>query len=218
MSLLGEVQDATKPGPGYAPLRFKDAVGRKFMFPWHLCKTWKGIEDLIKQAFLHVEVLGPHVLEGHYDLVASDGEIILPQVWETMIEPGMAVTMHMWPMPESLPAKESSIESGTSSFTQSTLQPILSPSSKIEDFDSKSKPEMPVMSARSSPRLLRSPPLSPIFSISLENLKNSPLVKVAEVANSDIPPLNLADHISIENSPHLSAVDHDWLNVDDCNV
>jgi hypothetical protein len=24
-----------------APLRFKDAVGRKFSFPWHLVKTWK---------------------------------------------------------------------------------------------------------------------------------------------------------------------------------
>lgn len=25
-----------------APIRFKDAVGRKFSFPWHLCKTWKA--------------------------------------------------------------------------------------------------------------------------------------------------------------------------------
>lgn len=24
-----------------APIKFKDAVGRKFSFPWHLCKTWK---------------------------------------------------------------------------------------------------------------------------------------------------------------------------------
>jgi hypothetical protein len=23
-----------------APIRFKDAVGRKFSFPFHLCKTW----------------------------------------------------------------------------------------------------------------------------------------------------------------------------------
>lgn len=22
-------------------IKFKDAVGRKFSFPWHLCKTWK---------------------------------------------------------------------------------------------------------------------------------------------------------------------------------
>jgi hypothetical protein len=58
------------------------------------------MEDLIKQAFLHVEVIGPHVQEGHYDLIGPNGEIILPQVWETMIEPDWAITMHMWPMPE----------------------------------------------------------------------------------------------------------------------
>jgi hypothetical protein len=58
------------------------------------------MEELIKQAFLHVDVIGPHVHEGHYDLIGPNGEIILPQVWETMIEPDWAVTMHMWPMPE----------------------------------------------------------------------------------------------------------------------
>lgn len=58
------------------------------------------MEELIKQAFMHVEVIGPHVQQGHYDLVGPNGEIVLPQVWETMIEPDWAVTMHMWPMPE----------------------------------------------------------------------------------------------------------------------
>jgi hypothetical protein len=61
------------------------------------------MEELIKQAFLHVDVIGPHVHEGHYDLVGPDGEIILPQVWETMVQPDWAITMHMWPMPEPPP-------------------------------------------------------------------------------------------------------------------
>lgn len=61
------------------------------------------MEDLIKQAFLHVEVIGPHVAEGHYDLVGPNGEIILPQVWETMVEPDWVITMHMWPIPEPPP-------------------------------------------------------------------------------------------------------------------
>ncbi|KAL8694145.1 MAG: hypothetical protein Q9218_001142 [Villophora microphyllina] len=82
------------------PIRFKDAVGRKFSFPFHLCNTWDGMDYLIRQAFLHVEVIGPHVAEGHYDLVGPNGEIILPQVWETVIEPDWTITMHMWPMPE----------------------------------------------------------------------------------------------------------------------
>lgn len=58
------------------------------------------MDYLIRQAFLHVEVIGPHVAEGHYDLVGPNGEIILPQVWETVLEPDWTVTMHMWPMPE----------------------------------------------------------------------------------------------------------------------
>jgi len=31
-----EAEEMLKP-----PIKFKDAVGRKFNFPWHLCKTWK---------------------------------------------------------------------------------------------------------------------------------------------------------------------------------
>ena len=60
----------------------------------------QGMEELIKQAFLHVEAIGPHVQEGHYDLIGPTGEIILPQVWEALVEPGWSVSMHMWPMPE----------------------------------------------------------------------------------------------------------------------
>ena len=87
--------DSQKP-----PVRFKDAVGRKFSFPFAVCKTWKGMEGLIKQAFLHVDVIGDHVQQGHYDLTGPDGEIILPQVWETTVQPDWEITMHLWPMPE----------------------------------------------------------------------------------------------------------------------
>lgn len=58
---------------------------------------------MIKQAFLHVDVVGPHVQEGHYDLIGPTGEIILPQVWESMVAPGWSLSMHMWPMPEPKP-------------------------------------------------------------------------------------------------------------------
>ncbi|MCJ1416627.1 hypothetical protein MMC32_002965 [Xylographa parallela] len=82
------------------PIKFKDAVGRKFSFPFHLCNTWEGMEDLIRQAFLHVDVIGPHVAEGHYDLLGPNNDIILPRVWETVVEPDWTITMHMWPMPD----------------------------------------------------------------------------------------------------------------------
>ncbi|KAI9800581.1 MAG: hypothetical protein M1833_003239 [Piccolia ochrophora] len=98
-----ELAIATAPAPApekKKPIKFKDAVGRKFSFPFDICQTWAGMEDLIRQAFMHVEFIGPHVAEGHYDLIGPNGEIILPQVWETMIEPDWTVVMHMWPIPE----------------------------------------------------------------------------------------------------------------------
>jgi hypothetical protein len=85
------------------PIKFKDAVGRKYTFAWHICKTWKGMESLIKQSFLHVDVIGPLVQEGAYDLMGPDGSIILPQLWDTMIRPDWEVTMHMWPILEPPP-------------------------------------------------------------------------------------------------------------------
>jgi hypothetical protein len=96
------------------------------------------MEELINQAFCLVDVIGPHVQEGHYDLVGPDGEIILPQVWEDMIKPGWAVTMHMWPMPEpppqplsptSLPIRQPSVDADTDhQLPLEDLQTPLSPS------------------------------------------------------------------------------------------
>ena len=83
-----------------SPIKFKDAVGRKFSFPWTLVKTWKGMEELINHAFLHVDVIGEDVRQGRYDLLGPDREMILPQVWEYLVQPGWNISMHMWPMPE----------------------------------------------------------------------------------------------------------------------
>lgn len=58
---------------------------------------------MIKEAFLHVADLGPHVAEGQYDLLGPKDEIIMPSIWESVIEPGWEITMHMWPIPEPPP-------------------------------------------------------------------------------------------------------------------
>ena len=60
----------------------------------------QGMEDLIRQAFLNVDEIGELVQEGHYDLVGPDGEIILPRVWDSVIQPDWTITMHMWPIAE----------------------------------------------------------------------------------------------------------------------
>lgn len=96
-------------------IKFRDAVGRRFTFPLSVCNTWKviitldrvdlwltlqGMHDLICEAFVHVDILGYHAKEGHFDLVDNDGEIILPSVWELVIKQDMEIAMSLWPMPE----------------------------------------------------------------------------------------------------------------------
>ena len=58
------------------------------------------MEYLIKEAFTDVDNIGPHVMEGYYDLVGPQGEIVLPHKWETVVTPGFRITMHMRPMAE----------------------------------------------------------------------------------------------------------------------
>lgn len=61
------------------------------------------MEELIKQAFVQVEKLGPHVHEGRYDLTGPDGEIILPSVWEKVVQPDWQIVMTMWPIEDRPP-------------------------------------------------------------------------------------------------------------------
>ena len=61
---------------------------------------------MIKEAFLHVVELGPQVADGQYDLLGPGDELIMPSIWESVIEPGWEITMHMWPIPEAPDAGE----------------------------------------------------------------------------------------------------------------
>ncbi|KAI0108613.1 hypothetical protein GGR51DRAFT_514402 [Nemania sp. FL0031] len=79
-------------------INFKDAVGRKFEIPFHLVQEWKGMEDLIKKMFTQVDIIGPHVQAGHYDVIDSKGNIVLPDVWKYLVSPTSTYTMHMWPI------------------------------------------------------------------------------------------------------------------------
>jgi len=54
---------------------------------------------LIEQAFLNIEGIGSRITKGEYDLINSDGAVIIPHLWETFVEPDMLVTMQMWPPP-----------------------------------------------------------------------------------------------------------------------
>lgn len=56
------------------------------------------MEDLIKKASSRPDPIGSasEVQEGHYDLINSEGEIILPSAWAATIKPGASVSMIMW--------------------------------------------------------------------------------------------------------------------------
>lgn len=91
-----KLEEAARSNADKAPIKFKDALGRKFNFPFHICCRWQGMEELIKQAFMVHDPLGPQVHEGFYDLLGPDGEIILPAVWERTIQPDWSITMELW--------------------------------------------------------------------------------------------------------------------------
>lgn len=56
------------------------------------------MEELIRQAFENVDDLAVHVQEGWFDLIGPGGEIILPSVWEKVLEPDWSITMAVWPL------------------------------------------------------------------------------------------------------------------------
>ncbi len=64
------------------------------------------MEGLINQAFAHIEHLAEHVMHGRYDLIGPDKEIIMPNYWESMVEPDMHITMMLWPIPEPKPPED----------------------------------------------------------------------------------------------------------------
>jgi|SRR5690242_1176139 len=65
------------------------------------------MEQLIKDAFAHVEGMRDLVDQGHYDLIGPDGEMIDPRRWEETVQPGWSITMHMWPRIEPLDTSSS---------------------------------------------------------------------------------------------------------------
>ncbi|KAJ4044532.1 hypothetical protein NW761_008557 [Fusarium oxysporum] len=73
-------------------IHFKDAIGRKFTFPYHVVQTWEGMKQLIRQ----------HVVAGcHPGLIGPNGDLIQPSQWEKIVEPGMHVEMTLRPTPDS---------------------------------------------------------------------------------------------------------------------
>lgn len=62
-------------------------------------RIFKSMEHMIVQAhqgFDAVEL----VTQRRYDLLDPSGEVIMPHVWDAIIEPGWDITLKPWPAPE----------------------------------------------------------------------------------------------------------------------
>ncbi|KAF2185409.1 hypothetical protein K469DRAFT_159724 [Zopfia rhizophila CBS 207.26] len=102
------------------PIKLKDAAGRTYKIPFHSCKPWKEMESLLNRAFTHGRPFKARVQDGEYDLIGPDRDIILPQFWESMIQPGWTITMRMWPVNEPSRSRESSFNATQSLMLHKT--------------------------------------------------------------------------------------------------
>src|SRR2546423_1517955 len=64
------------------------------------------MKSLVEQTVADVELIGERVRRSHYDLLDPSGAVILPSLWETLLEPYWTIKMMLWPCGEqSLPEK-----------------------------------------------------------------------------------------------------------------
>lgn len=82
------------------------------------------MSEFVKQAFVHVEGMASQVEKGYYDLVDSNGAVLLPQFWEDLVEPGARVTMRMWSESEILEKQAS--EALLEEIPEETLEEVSS--------------------------------------------------------------------------------------------
>ena len=67
----------------------------------------QGMEALIIQAHQGFDA-AELVQQRRYDLIGPSGEVIMPQIWDCMVEPGFDITLKPWPTPEEPPCSEPS--------------------------------------------------------------------------------------------------------------
>ena len=54
------------------------------------------MESLIKRSFSHVESMESKIFKGRYDILSPTGEIILPEIWDSVVKPGWVVELRFW--------------------------------------------------------------------------------------------------------------------------
>lgn len=82
-----------------AAVKFKDAGGRTWTFPWKFCKQWETMQILIIKCFTDHPGISAQVQAGRYWLFGPDEQVIMPELWEHTVQPGWEIAMQLWPLP-----------------------------------------------------------------------------------------------------------------------
>ncbi|KAK0616429.1 hypothetical protein B0T14DRAFT_435367, partial [Immersiella caudata] len=67
------------------PLKFSDEFGRKFSFPFNACRTWEQMQASVKRVFVGLQVIGPLVQDGLFDILDPNGDIVGPDDWDSIV-------------------------------------------------------------------------------------------------------------------------------------
>lgn len=87
------------------------------------------MEHLIQQAHQGFDA-AELVSQRRYDLLGPSGDVIMPHVWEAIIEPGWDITLKPWPEPEPPPPPPPEPVLSTLDDSILTLDDILNPPKK----------------------------------------------------------------------------------------
>ncbi|KAK4186784.1 hypothetical protein QBC35DRAFT_254503 [Podospora australis] len=88
--------------PDNQTIVFTNTLGRRFQIPFSSCKTWEDMSKLVRESYQDdsddVVDQGRYdeIINGRYDLLSPDGQIILQSLWEKLVKPGWEVKMQMW--------------------------------------------------------------------------------------------------------------------------
>ena len=154
--------------PSAGPVIMKDCLGRKFLFPIQICRSWQvrlfdqelyeskanpvtrrqNMENLIRRSFSHIETLNSKIFRGSYDTLSPTGEIVLPEIWNTVIKPGWVVELSLWDYIQAGETNQKDPNNGLNkmgSGVQSTAG-----NAKVPNFETSSDVQLPTGKRRTS--------------------------------------------------------------------
>ncbi|KAL6714174.1 hypothetical protein ACLMJK_008668 [Lecanora helva] len=118
---------ANKAEQNSRPIILQDCLERRFVFPLEMCRTWFDLEGLIRRRFTPHDPVGLKVFKKEYDILSPTGEIILPETWELLLQPGWTIGMRLRPTQED--GRVNHFPEYGSRFTPTSLSGSLQPPS-----------------------------------------------------------------------------------------